>query len=58
MLSGVLSLTTPATDDLILIMNVTPVYWCWHRFRPDVCSLQSHLTILFPLDYGLNVLRP
>jgi len=40
MLSGVPGMTTPATDDL-LIMNVTPVCWCWHHFCPDV----SHFSL-------------
>ncbi len=34
-------MTTPATDDLVLIMNVTPVYGCWHHFCPDV----SHFSL-------------
>jgi len=58
MLSGVLGMSTPTTDDLVLIMNVTPVYWCWRHLCPDVCSLRSLLATLFPLDYDLPVLRP
>ena len=32
MLLGVLGTTTRETDNLVLIMNATPVYWCWHHF--------------------------
>ena len=58
MLSGVPGMTTPTTDDLVLIMNVTQVYWWWHHLFPGACSLRSLLATLFPLDYDLHVLRP
>jgi hypothetical protein len=57
MLSGVPGMGTPATDDLVLIMNVTPVL-VLASLLPGFLSLQSRLATLFPSDYDHNVLRP